>query len=339
MIKHIFNKLKSRWQTSFFGSVRKNTDALKWGIIGTGYMADTFSKAIIGNKSNILYAIASRTKDKALKFAKAHNAKIYYGNYEDLVKDEAVDIVYIATPVQCHYENIRMCLLANKHVLCEKPLTLEPEEAEELFNIASERNLFLMEGMWTLTLPTIEKAKDWIDSGLIGTIQFIRVDLNKRISFSHIQKHHGVLNDYGVYGIAFMQVFLVEETPIQCAIKRKKRNSFASDWCIIYKTDKYEGCLNIMSSLNAPSKAVVIGEKGSIEWTSPFNRTNKIIRYDNEGNIVDEYKTKYSYEGFEYQLNEVYSCIKTGKTESLKVSKSITINCIRTIKSLNDEAK
>lgn len=336
MISRIIRKISSLWTSIFLIPVKKEKDSLNWGIMGTGYMAATFSKTINRSKSNILYGVASRSKDKAIAFSKRHRAKKGYESYENLIEDPQIDVVYVATPVQCHYENVKMCINAGKHVLCEKPLCLTKEEAEELFDLAKKNNVFLMEGMWSLLLPTMRTAKEWIAKGRIGKVEFIRADINKRVKNNHIQQHKGVLNDYGIYGVSFMLFFIGKNAHISSSVGRFPKNEYPTDWTINYGDGDTNGCINIMSNFDSLSKAVIIGETGSIEWLSPFNRTNTIKLYDNACNPIDTFKASYSDEGFEYELNEVNDCIKDGKLESDIISSNFTTNCIKTIQTLND---
>lgn len=106
-------------------------------------------------------------------------------------KSLPIDVVYIATPVFCHYENIKTALLNGKNVLCEKPIVMDLNELEELRDLANKQNLLLVEGMWMLYLPTFKKAGEWIAKEIIGEIQGIRVDLSKReaIDYSNSNIH------------------------------------------------------------------------------------------------------------------------------------------------------
>lgn len=334
MINRIKNKVRFIWRTSWLGRVKKRQDAIRWGIIGTGYMSDVFSRAIIESQDHILYAVASRSKDKAVIFAVKHGCGLAFGSYEDMVADRGIDVVYIATPVECHYEHVKLCLEAGKNVLCEKPLTMTPEQSEELARLADSRNLFLMEGMWTLCLPTIRKAKEWIDGGLIGEPQFVRVDLNKRMRESHIGQHHGVLFDYGIYGVAFLRKFIGKDGNVISSVVRRDKNGFVTDLTAEYSSCNCKGVLNLSSHLEATGKSVIIGSKGCIEWGHPFNRTNVVRLFDNEGKLLSCYQTKYSNEGFEFELKEVYVSIKAKSGVSSLVPLDMTVDCLNIIKKI-----
>ena len=146
---------------------------MKWGIMGTGRIANVFCNTLQQMEDMQIYAIGSRHIDKAKDFAKEFQVEAYYGSYEELVNDKEVAVIYIATPIAYHYEHVKMCLHAGKHVFCEKAFTLRAEEAKELSAIAKQKQLFLMEALWTKCQPVYRKIIEWKEQGLLGHIQGI----------------------------------------------------------------------------------------------------------------------------------------------------------------------
>ena len=120
---------------------------INWGIMGAGRIAGVFSAALRACQEANLYAVGSRSLEKADGFARQNQIQKAYGSYEELLADPQVDIVYVATPARYHYEGIKSCLLAGKNVLAEKPLTINAVQAEELILLAREKKLFFMEEM------------------------------------------------------------------------------------------------------------------------------------------------------------------------------------------------
>lgn len=334
MIDRLLKRGKFIWRNTPFGKIRKSYDALKWGIIGTGYMSDTFSRALNDSYENIFYAVASRSLDKAKAFARKYGAQKAFGSIDNLLNCQELDVVYIATPIECHYNQVEKCLLAGKNVLCEKPLTFTPGEANELFRLANENNCFLMEGIWTLCLPTMQIAKKWIANGRIGEIRYVRADLNKRMDIEHIRKHYGVLFDYGIYGVAFIDSFMPRKAILSAVSSFRTEDNIITDISADFNAEECCGALNLSSNLNAQSKAVVIGTKGSIEWESPFNRTNTLNLFDIHGQCLERYSNRYAAEGFEYELNEVYKSIKSKKLESQIIPSNRTLTVLRIINEL-----
>ena len=127
---------------------------MNWGILATGTIARKFADTVnrMGGEEKLV-AVASRSEEKAAAFANEFGIPGYYGSYEAMLKDAGVDAVYIATPNSMHYENCVMCLDAGKHVLCEKPFTIEASQAEKLYDYAAQKGLFIMEAFWIRFLP------------------------------------------------------------------------------------------------------------------------------------------------------------------------------------------
>lgn len=327
-IRRIRNVIGKRLRCIPIFYPRKKHDALRWGIIGLGNMAEVFATALDIDKSSKIVAVASRNIDKARSFSARHGRPRAYGSYEQMVYDASLnlDVVYIATPAKYHADHIKMCLDAGKNVICEKPITLSPNELQPLIEIASEKKLFLMEGMWMKCLPTFKKAIEWLDNGKIGELEIIKVDFYKReiinteASIFNSTEGGGVLNDFGVYAIAFMTSFLDGIPQKMSFEKRMSIKGIDTDWSIIAIKDKVRAFVNLSSDFSSLSKAALIGTKGVIEWNSQFNRTNKIALYDENGNKVEEFEVEYTSEGFEYEIEEVRSVLRSGSKQSKLVS-------------------
>ena len=122
---------------------------MKWGILATGNIAKKFASTInqMGKENEQLIAVGSRHIESAKAFAMEHDIPRYYESYEALVKDQDVEAVYVATPNTLHYENCRLCLEHGKHVLCEKPFTINEKQAQELYNMARDRHIIYYGGI------------------------------------------------------------------------------------------------------------------------------------------------------------------------------------------------
>ena len=125
----------------------------KWGIIGLGKIAEKFAADLPYSKNGVLHAVASRSLSKAGEFAKKHRALHTCGSYEEILSVPDLDAVYIATPHHLHYENTIMCIEAGIPVLCEKPFAINLNQAEQMVALARDKNVFLMDALWTRFLP------------------------------------------------------------------------------------------------------------------------------------------------------------------------------------------
>ena len=136
----------------------------KWGVIGTGKIAHTFATALMNCENAELCASASRTEEKAKRFAEEFGFLKYYGSYREFAEKSDAEIVYIATPMASHFDDAWLCLENGKNVLCEKSLTLNTAQTEKLIAFAKEKGLFFMEAMWMKCRPVYRKMKEWIAS-------------------------------------------------------------------------------------------------------------------------------------------------------------------------------
>ena len=150
---------------------------MKWGMISTGAIANDFALALKNTPNAELYAVASRSQASADAFAAKHGFTKAFASYEALVADPEVKVVYVATPHTFHCDNILMCLEAGKHVLCEKPMVVNAKQAEQCITMAKEKNLFLMEGMWTRFFPATRAIRKLIADGAIGKVVSVQASL------------------------------------------------------------------------------------------------------------------------------------------------------------------
>ncbi|MHC1683326.1 MAG: Gfo/Idh/MocA family protein [Clostridiaceae bacterium] len=295
---------------------------IKWGIIGLGNIAKKFAHALKGMEGVTLEAVASRTEESSEAFGKEYDLQLdkCYGSYKEIVKDEAIDVIYIAVPHSFHKEISILCLENGKSVLCEKPVAIDKEEIEEVIKIAKEKNLFFMEAMKTRFLPINLKVKQWIEEGRIGEVQLLQADFGFKVDFNPSHRLYnkelggGALLDVGIYGVSYSS-FIFGNEPISI-----KGNAYIGttgvDENISISLRYKEGKLaQLYSSINLETRreANIIGTEGRI-CVPRFSNAEyaKIISNGKEENIHIPFKIN----GFEYQIQQVTKCIKEGKTQS-----------------------
>ena len=149
-------------------------DKLAWGIISTGRIAGVFAKGLAESKTGRLLAVGSRSRESAEKFGEEFGAPKRYGSYEDLLADPEVQAIYIATPHPMHAEWAIKCAEAGKHVLCEKPITLNYPEAMAVIDAARVNDVFLMEAFMYRCHPQTAKLVELIRDGAIGEVRIIQ---------------------------------------------------------------------------------------------------------------------------------------------------------------------
>ena len=143
----------------------------KIGILSTSSIAPRFIAAVREEGSFQITALSSRTQEKAEEKAKQWEIGTAYGSHEALLQDTDVDIVYISAVNSAHYKWAKAALLAGKHVICEKPCTTTESQTRELFALAKEKGLFLMEAQKMLFLPAVQAVKQAIDAGKLVKVR------------------------------------------------------------------------------------------------------------------------------------------------------------------------
>ncbi|MFR5594229.1 MAG: Gfo/Idh/MocA family protein [Clostridium perfringens] len=253
---------------------------LKWGILGPGSIARDFAQAL--NRVNgEVYAVASRNKERAEKFARENNVKKAYGSYDEIIKDKDIDVVYIATPHSNHYEYIIKSLNNNKHVLCEKAITVNERELEEALKIAREKNLVLEEAMTLFHMPLYEKVIKKINKEDLGKVNMVQVsfgsfkeyDENNR--FFNLDLVGGALLDIGTYALSFARYFLSSMPEEILSTVKKAKTGVDEESGIILKTKEDEiATISLAFRSKMPKRGIVSCDNGFITIDN-FPRANK----------------------------------------------------------------
>ena len=253
---------------------------LKWGILGPGSIARDFAQAL--NRVNgEVYAVASRNKERAEKFARENNVKKAYGSYDEIIKDKDIDVVYIATPHSNHYEYIIKSLNNNKHVLCEKAITVNERELEEALKIARENNLVLEEAMTLFHMPLYEKVIKKINKEDLGKVNMVQVsfgsfkeyDENNR--FFNLDLAGGALLDIGTYALSFARYFLSSMPEEILSTVKKSKTGVDEESGIILKTKEDEiATISLAFRSKMPKRGIVSCDNGFITIDN-FPRANK----------------------------------------------------------------
>jgi predicted dehydrogenase len=189
-------------------------DTVGWGILATGKIAQSFAADLALTPGARLAAVGSRRPEGARAFADRHGAAAAYGSYDELVADPAVDVVYVASPHALHLEHARLAFAAGKHVLCEKPLTLNAAEAEEMVALAAASDRFLMEAMWTACHPVVRQLVAQVRAGRFGTPRHVHAELGFRVDAGPEDRMldpalgAGALLDMGIYPLTFAHLLL-----------------------------------------------------------------------------------------------------------------------------------
>jgi predicted dehydrogenase len=185
---------------------------LRWAIMGPGWIAERFVESLGAHTRQEIVAVGSRSLERAQAFAARYGIGTAVGSYQDLVRLDAVDIVYVATPHPAHLDGALMSLDAGKHVLVEKPIALSAGQARQIEARAAATGLFCAEALWTMFLPKWDVLRQVLDSGMLGQVKSLHVDYGEHFPAGHRifspELAGGPLLDLGTYPLSMVTSLL-----------------------------------------------------------------------------------------------------------------------------------
>ncbi|WP_305767250.1 Gfo/Idh/MocA family protein [Candidatus Epulonipiscium viviparus] len=288
------------------------------GILGAGTIANKMAKTILEMDEAVAYAIAARDLKRAEVFKEQYGFEKAYGSYEEMLADENVELVYVATTHNCHYEQVKMCLLAGKHVLCEKSFTITAAEARELCELSEEKGLLLAEAMWTRYLPIYGILEDVLGRGEIGEISSAVVNFGGNLKKERVWKKElggGALLDLGVYVLTVARLIFKAEIKkiVSLAVVNDDDIDYVDNIIIQFANNK-TAILQANQTAIMSSRVEIFGSTGYIEMGSVMNPPS-IKVYGPGQELRNAYKRPEQITGFEYEVLACIKAIREGKVE------------------------
>jgi len=322
------------------------SQTIRWAILGCGRIARKFAADLKLAEGAELVAVGSRSQENADAFARDFQAHRSYGSYERLVNDPEVDVIYIATPHNLHYENTLLCLAHKKAVLCEKAFATNAKQAAEMIAKAREQNVFLMEALWTKFLPHYQKTMEMVHSNQLGAIRSVLVNFGFAPTPPVPQRLFdpalagGTLLDIGIYNV-FMATAVLG-LPDQIEASMTPAPTGVDEQCAIlfkYKSGAMAQLFSTFTS-NLATEADINGDKGRLRLTSRFYEPSTVMEYFPERidsrQVIPIYKEGGF--GYQYEARHVNECLRKGLTESEVMSHTDTMNLIRTLDAVREKA-
>lgn len=309
---------------------------VRWGIIGTGGIASTFAGDLSLLPDAELAAVGSRTKESADAFAERFAIPHRHGSYEALVADPEVDVVYVSTPHPWHHPNALLAIGAGKHVLVEKPFTLNAGQARELIDAAKAQGTFLMEAMWTRFLPHIVRIRELLAAGRLGEVrsvtaehgQWFEKDPNFRLFAPGLGG--GALLDLGIYPLSFASMVLGAPTRVTAVSDMAFTGVDAQTSVVLqYDGGRQSIAFTTLDTLTS-NRASINGTEARIEIDGVFYSPTAFHLIDRDGTdeLVD---IPHQGHGLRHQAAEVGRCIRAGLTESPILPLSETLSIMETM--------
>ncbi len=311
------------------------------GIMGTGHMAALMTDTIRTMKQNgesiDLYAVASRSAEKAERFSISTGVKKAYGSYEDMLRDRQVDFVYIATPVSEHYKNMLLCLNYRKPFLCEKAFTSNIDEAAHVLFMAEVMGVPAAEAIWTRYMPSRKIIRDVIDSGIIGIPRTLTANLsyniydNDRIHDANLAG--GALLDVGVYPVNFAEMCFGHPSMINANAIITEDDVDECDTIRMEWPDGRTAALTCGTSSISDRMGVIYGDRGYITVTN-INNPSAVNVYDMSRELIKTEEIPEQISGYEYEIREMMEAVANGDKECPSMPHSEILKVMRELDSI-----
>lgn len=305
---------------------------LQWGLLGAGGIARQFARDCLQAGISI-EAIGSRTDDKAKSFAAELGLSRAHGSYESLVQDSELDIIYVATPHPMHVDKALLAIEAGKHVLVEKPFTINAAQVRAIRDAARANGVFAMEAMWTRFLPSMQRIREIVAAGQIGQVRTLEATHQQYLPYERAPRLHepelggGALLDLGIYPVSFFHDIL--GAPDKIAASATLTDLGVDE--IVATTFDYESgakALSLSGFMAAgPNTATVVGSDGRIEIDRVWYNQTSFSVFDRMGNLTMRYDDKIESRGMHFQALEVEDCVRSGRLQSdvMSLDESIEI--------------
>jgi len=306
---------------------------VRFGILATGKIARGFVAALDLVPDAEAVAVGARRLESAQEFAGTFGIGTAHAGYADLVADPDVDVVYVASPHALHHEHVMLALEAGKPVLCEKAFTLTEQQAAELVTEARDRNLFLMEAMWTRCHPLVRRLQQLLGTGELGTVRQLRADLGFRVDAPPTDRlldpalGGGALLDMGIYPLTFARLFLGE--PDHVAAAATLAPSGIDLDVVLALTHAEGGVAALTASMTAPTprSASIATELGRFDIPEPFHHPSSATWV--AGEHTETLTEPVLGTGLAHEAIEVVRCLRSGEVESPLVPHAETLAVMR----------
>jgi predicted dehydrogenase len=308
---------------------------IRWGILGPGAIARRFAAGLKELPDAEISAVGARSRESADAFAGEFGVSRRHVGYAALAEDPEVDVIYISTPHVFHAEHAELCLNAGKPVLCEKPFAVNAREAGRVVALAREKEIFLMEGMWTRFFPLMERLRKMVTDGAIGEPRMLAVDFGFRAGINPSGRLFdpalggGALLDVGVYCVSLSSMFFGPPVEVSGLAHLGETGVDEQSATVL----KHEG--GRISSLytavrtSTPQEATLMGTEGSVRIHSPWWQPGSMtVTRPGEEELIEQ---PFIGNGFAHEAKAVMEYLRAGKTESEVMPLDETLAIARTM--------
>jgi predicted dehydrogenase len=308
------------------------TDRLRWGILGTGGIARLFTSDL-NLTDRAVTAVGSRTQQSADAFASAFGIPRAHGSYEALAADPEVDVIYVSTPHPFHAEGARLALEHGKHVLVEKPFTLNAAEARAVVDLAAAKGLVVLEAMWTRWLPHMVRVRELLASGALGEVRAVLADHDQKLPVNPEHRLQnpalggGALLDLGIYPVSFAWDVFGAPSSVH-AISSPTATGVDRQTAIIFGYPGGEqAVLHTQLDARGPSTAAIIGTEARIQIDPVWYTPTSFSLIDPSDAVIERFAQEVPGRGMQFQAFELERLVAAGTVagEVLPPEQSVAI--------------
>jgi len=325
--------------------------ATRWGVVGAGKISHDFltAMATLAGGDHRVVAVAARDKDRAREFANKHKVEKVLETYDDLAKDDDVEVVYVGVIAPAHRELVLLMLANNKAVLCEKPLGLSLVEVKEMVDLAKKNKVFFMEAVWSRTFPLYDS--------LTERLKTLGEPLNMVVTFGQAGNHlpgqrlakkangGGTVLDWGVYCIQFILHVFGAEMPSRVVASGLELNEDGVDVALsvaLYFSGSRMATFITDLRVDLPCEAHISTTTGQVKIAAPFwcPPAMEVNGVREEFPLPSGAKHPFHFtnsQGLAFEAAEVRRCLKLGLKESPKMTLEDTLIVARVQQDIMDQ--
>ncbi|GAA3774827.1 Gfo/Idh/MocA family oxidoreductase [Streptomyces coacervatus] len=294
---------------------------LRWGVVGTGWIADRFVRSVQRHTRQRLTAVGSRDTARAEEFADRHGIPHAYGSYEELAAAGDVDVVYIATGHTAHLDCARIALRAGKHTLVEKPLALNAAQASEIAQLALERGLFCAEALWTFFLPKFDVVRQILESGVLGDIRTVLAEYGEHFTAGHrilrADLAGGPLLDLGTYPLSLATWILGAPAEVLALAQPHPAGVNGQTSALLRDAAGNQGIVHTTLFGDTPTTATVVGTHATLSLPGPFYQPGDLVlTLAGSGTQLTYTEPHTAHDALHFEAAEVARCIDAGRVQS-----------------------
>ncbi len=314
-------------------------EVLRWGVLGTGGIARAFAREVAAMDDCEVSAVGSRTARAASAFADTFAVPRTHAGVAELVGDDKVDAVYVATPHPAHAAGALAAIAAGKHVLVEKPFTMDAASARAVTEAARSAGVFCMEAMWTRFLPHVIRLRELLAAGAVGRIRTVVADHGQYFAPDPAHRLYdpalggGALLDLGIYPVSWAHLVLGAPATVSAVATRALTGVDAQTSAVLGYPDGAQAILTCTLETLTPRRSWISGSEGTIEIDPVFYAPSgfTLTRRDGASERFDRVPVPGGGKGLRYEIAEVVRCVRQGLTESPAMPLAETVAVMATM--------